>query len=153
MSLHSFYIPHKRVALSFLDEDGNTIPSPTEQHHKDECDIEKILRNYDKHGLVTHLNTAIAHYGDFTEVNEYQSSLNLINDAQRAFSELPAQIRLQFNNDAGLFMEYCTNPKNTDRLIELGLMEKPAEKLTKKATPKEEDTPPKKEPSDSSKTP
>jgi phage internal scaffolding protein len=113
------------VRLSFLDENGDPLPSNVEQHHKDACDIDKILRQYDKSGLITHVNQATAHYGDYTEVNEYQVSLNMVMDAQNAFMELPSAIRAQFSNDPGLFFEFASNPENASQLVEMGLAEAP----------------------------
>ena len=63
--------------------------SLTEQHHKDEVDINNVVRRYDKQGVITHVNKARAMYGDFTEVNEYQDALNTVIQAQDAFAELP----------------------------------------------------------------
>lgn len=93
----------------------------TEQHHKQACDINCILRAYDKTGLITHVNKAKAMYGDFTEVNEYQVALNTVIKAQDAFDDLPADIRKKFDNDPGAFLEFVTNPDNLDEMVELGL--------------------------------
>jgi phage internal scaffolding protein len=113
-----------RVTLDFVDEDGNQSIGLTEQSHKDECDINNIIRKYDKTGLITHVNNATAEYGDYTEINEYQESLNMVIKAQNAFDELPADIRKKFGNDPGAFFEFATNPDNVDGMIELGLAEK-----------------------------
>jgi len=112
-----------RVAQSFLDEEGNPANGRTEQCHKKDCDINNILRKYDKTGLITHVNTSKAHYGDYTEVNEYQNSLNMVIQAQDMFSELPAEIRKKFANDPGNFFEFVTNPDNLDEMVKLGLAE------------------------------
>lgn len=131
----------KRVQTNLLDEDGKPFPSETQQQFKNECDINNILRQYDKTGLITHLNTARAHYGDFTKANEYQEALNLVMDAQDAFMEVPAKVRAQFNNDPGKFMEFVTNPKNHDQLVEMGLANprpKTEEKPTEKPKPEAE---------------
>jgi phage internal scaffolding protein len=116
-----------RVPVHFIDEHGEPIPTLTKQEFKEECDVNNVLKRYDSTGLITHVNTATAHYGDFTEVNEYQQSLNAVMDAQRAFSELPSEIRKEFANDPGKFFEFATDPKNSDRMVELGLAVAPAE--------------------------
>ena len=114
-----------RVSISFLDENGEQEIGRTEQCHKNLCSIDNIIRQYDKTGLITHLNNAVANYGDFTEVNEYQDSLNLVMEAQDAFAELPSHIRKKFDYDPGQFFEFATNPENKDELIDLGLAEAP----------------------------
>lgn len=110
-----------RSSISFLDEDGKQAVGRTKQCHKDECDINRVLRNYDKTGLLTHVNNSAKHYGDFTQVNEYRESLDLVRDAQTAFAEVPSEIRKEFNNDPGEFFEFVTNPANNEKLVEMGL--------------------------------
>lgn len=117
--------PRKRVSLDFFDDDGEPLQGRTKQSFKDQCDINCILRNYDKTGLITHVNDATARYGDFTEVNEYQDSLNLVIEADRAFSELPSHVRKRFGNDPGAFFEFATDPDNFDQMVELGLANPP----------------------------
>lgn len=107
--------PPLRVTLDTGDE------SLVEQHHKDDCDITKILKKYDKTGLITHVNQMRADYGDFTNLNEYQESLNLVIKAQNSFNELPSSLRKKFNNDPGQFMEFVSNPDNFPEMISLGL--------------------------------
>lgn len=115
-----------RVALSFLDEDGNPLPTMTQQHMKQETDINYILKQYDKTGLITHVNNAVANYGDFTTVNEYQQSLNMVMQAQEAFNALPSEVRKRFFNDPGEFFEFATNPENKDEMVAMGLAHPPA---------------------------
>lgn len=93
----------------------------TQQHLKAETDINNILRQYDKTGLITHVNTAAAQYGDFTEVNEYRESLDKVIQAQNAFEMIPSHIRKRFGNDPGEFFEFVTDPSNFDALVEMGL--------------------------------
>lgn len=112
-----------RVSIAFLDEDGNQALGRTKQDHKDMCDINQLLRHYDRTGLITHVNNAVAHYGDYTEVNEYQESLNIVMKAQNAFGELPSDVRSFFKNDPGAFMEFATNPENHSKMVDLGLAE------------------------------
>ena len=109
------YTAHERVSLVCPEE------TRTEQHHKDATTITNILKQYDKTGLITHVNQAKAEYGDFTQVNEYQESLNMVIRAQNAFDELPSDIRKKFNNDPGEFLEFATNPDNQEEMVTLGL--------------------------------
>lgn len=110
------YTGRERVALDFTDE-----VSMTEQHHKDSVSVQNILKQYDKTGIINHVSRAKAEYGDFTEVNEYQESLNRIIHANNAFEALPSGIRKKFDNDPGQFFEFATNPDNLDELREMGL--------------------------------
>jgi len=49
-----------RVAVSNLDENGEPLPSRTQQHLKDETDINNIIKKYDRTGLLNHVNQAVA---------------------------------------------------------------------------------------------
>lgn len=110
-----------KCSISFLDEDGKYQPGRTEQSHKHDCDINSIIKKYDKTGLILHVNQAKAQYGDYTQINEYQQNLNMIIDAQDSFEEMPSSVRKRFGNDPGLFLEYISNPENDKEMIELGL--------------------------------
>lgn len=109
-----------RVSVDFTDTE-----TMTEQCHKQDCDINTIIKRYDKTGLITHVNKATAEYGDYTTVNEYQQSMQLVIDAENAFSEIPSNIRKKFGNDAGAFFEFATDPNNHDKMVEMGLANAP----------------------------
>jgi phage internal scaffolding protein len=126
------YTKRVRVSLDFLDEDGKQAIGRTEQHHKPACDINNIIRQYDKTGLITHTNAVKATYGDFTEVNEYQVALNSVIEAQASFSELPSDIRKKFGNDPGAFIEFVTNPDNAEECVKMGLADAPTPEVIPK---------------------
>lgn len=113
------YEAKERVGISFQEQ------GMTEQCHKADCDINTILKRYDKTGLITHVNNAVADYGDYTEINEYQESLNLVIRAQENFEAMPSEIRKKFDFDPGQFLEFATNPANKEEMIKLGLANAP----------------------------
>lgn len=110
-----------QTSISFLDEEGKFKEGRTEQCHKKECDINNIIKKYDKHGLITHVNQAIAHYGDYTEINEFSVSMNTVKKAQELFDALPATVREKFGNDPGKYVEFVTNPENHEEMVKMGL--------------------------------
>ena len=124
MSRRKFRTPYdgtrNRCALDF--EGTETM---TEQSHKDRCSVVNIMKQYDRTGLITHVNRATASYGDFTTVNEYQESLNMVIKAQDAFADIPSDIRERFNNDPGAFFEFATNPENREEMVSMGLADAP----------------------------
>lgn len=96
--------------------------SMTHQSHQKECDINQIMLRWQKTGVIDHANTYQGQYGDFSEVpNDYQEAMNRVINAQDMFMSLPSSIRKQFNNDPGQFLDFATDPKNADRMVELGL--------------------------------
>lgn len=114
------YGPKKISEILFRDEEGNH-DGLTEQHHKEACDIYSIIKRADRTGLLDHVNATQGHYGDYTEVNEYQEALNIVIHAQDSFSALPAHIRKRFGNDPGEYIEFVTNPENLEEMQKLGL--------------------------------
>lgn len=102
------------------DEDGNLVYM-TEQSHKDMCDVNKIIRKYDRDGLITHVSKFEAHFGDVTGL-EFKAAQDQVIAAQRMFDDLPSNIRKEFGNDPGNLLSFMDNPDNRDKAIELGLI-------------------------------
>lgn len=96
-------------------------PSLTQQNFQKECDINNIMRRFNKTGVLSHENPAKPGYGDFTGFDDYHSSMNKILEAQDSFMTVDATIRARFHNDPGEFLEFTTNPDNAEELIKLGL--------------------------------
>lgn len=97
--------------------------SLTQQHFAQEADVRNIIKQYDKTGLIANVQKGVAQYGDYSEVNEYREALDLVNDANGMFADLPAELREMFQNNAGTFLEFATNPENNDKMVKLGLKE------------------------------
>ncbi len=91
------------------------------QSFKEECDINTILKKYDKTGLIEHVSKYNGSYGDVTESVDYQTALNTVMSAESAFMSLPASIRTLFDNDPHRFLEFAQDPENAEELIEMGL--------------------------------
>ncbi len=104
-----------RVAKHF------TGPSLAKQSFASECDINNIMRKYQKTGLIEHLNTHQGDYGNFIGFEDYHQSLNQILEAQESFASIPSSVRRQFNNDPEVFLKFAQNPENLDQMIEMGL--------------------------------
>lgn len=60
-------MPKFRTAYNRDSVEGITFnePSMAQQHFKDECDVNNILRKYESTGLVTHVANGTPSYGDF----------------------------------------------------------------------------------------
>lgn len=93
------------------------------QAFKDESDINTIMKRYERTGLLEHTRNSSPQYGDFSNVVDYQTAINQIMDAQRAFSELSAQVRRRFGNDPAEFLAFMDDPANADEARALGLLE------------------------------
>lgn len=115
--------PYERERQSFQ----TTGESLTKQAMKDECDINHIMKKWEKTGVIDHNNTYQGQYGDFTEVPTYQEAMNKVIQAEEMFMSLPSKIRKRFDNDPGQFIEAVNNPENHDEMVELGLIKDPGE--------------------------
>lgn len=108
------------------DESGLTCPEPTlaQQQFRDEADINTILERFGRTGeLIVPVN--VPQFGDYTEVGDYHSAMNMIIEAQSAFDALPARIRKEFDNDPGRFVDFVMDENNRDKAVEMGLIEAP----------------------------
>ena len=93
----------------------------TQQHFKDECDINNILRQFNITGLLPEAPLS-PRYGDFTGIGDYHSALNQVIAAENEFMALPAQIRSRFDNDPAKLIDFLDNSENKDEAIKLGLV-------------------------------
>jgi phage internal scaffolding protein len=101
--------------------------SLAQQHFKDECDINNILRQFNITGLLPEAPVS-PRYGDFTGISDYHSALNQVIAAEDEFMSLPATIRARFENDPAQLIEFLDNEQNYDEAEKLGLVnKKPAE--------------------------
>jgi phage internal scaffolding protein len=119
MKIRKAYDKHDRHGFETTGE------SLTQQHFAKEADIKTIIKKHDRTGIISHVARGIAQYGDYSEVNEYRESLDIVRQADASFMALPAELRAMFDNDAGEFFEFVTNPANDDKMVELGLKEAP----------------------------
>lgn len=104
------------------NEDGT--PSYfTQQHSKQSCDVNEIIRHYTAGQLITHVSKFEARYGDGTAV-EFKEALDLVNGALSDFQELPSKIRKRFKNSPMELLKFMEDPANRDEAIQLGLINK-----------------------------
>jgi len=110
-------MPRKRVRQ--IQDVGTR--SRTRQSHKDECDINLIVKNHTQTGIYSHVNPRTPTYGDFTQAHDLQDALALVGEAGDAFDELPAAVRAACNNDPVQLLNALANQADTMLLAELGL--------------------------------
>lgn len=120
----------------------NYEPSKTQQHFKDEHDINNIMKKYLKQGIsYNQLPNPSGIYGDFSNVKDYQNSLQTIIDADQAFLTIPSIVRKKFDNDPQKLFEFLNDKKNYDEAVKLGLIEKPVEKIPDPVPPVKTESP------------
>lgn len=94
---------HDTTAAAQLSGVENKEPSLTQQHQAEEADINTIVRNFGVTGQipVVPLPPAI---DEFADTFDFQSAMNLINEAKHSFSQLNADVREAFRNDPSYFV-------------------------------------------------
>lgn len=116
------YRSYPRVQVDF------PLPSMTQQYFREEADINKIIANNPDISQVQYVNKAKAFFADVSDYGDYYSALDKVEKAEEAFMNLPATLRNRFDNDPGLFLDFVSDPKNLDEMIELGIAEREAPK-------------------------
>ena len=101
----------------------------TQQHFKDETDINNILRQFNITGLLPE-SPLSPRYGDFTGIVDYHSALNSVIAAEDGFMELPAMLRARFNNDPAQLIDFLNDENNRSEAEKLGLLEIPKAEST-----------------------
>lgn len=98
-------------------------PTLTVQSSKDECDINVIVKRYLRTGELPGVRQGV--YADISGLTDLRDAIHMVNDAEQAFMELPAELRREFDNDPTKLVEFAADPRNRDRAIELGLVDPP----------------------------
>jgi phage internal scaffolding protein len=91
------------------------------QSAKEESDINTIVRKF---GLTGELpgQVAMPKSGDFTNIPDFHTAMNLVRKSQEAFLTVPADIRSRFGNDPQAFMNFIEDDANRDEAKRLGLL-------------------------------
>ena len=112
--------------------------SLTEKHHKDECDINKILSRYLKTGVITHGKTLTGYYDDVSNIGDYTQAMETVARAKELFMQLPSGVRTKFNNNPAEFLDFCGDEDNLEELQEMGLANAPKKASAEASSKKEE---------------
>lgn len=100
---------------------GEVCEARASQEQKDECDINVILKRFEKTGVLPEMIKSQPHYGDFSSVPDFQAAQNIVAHANEQFAALDAHIRKRFGNDPAEFLAFASDPSNQDEMIRLGL--------------------------------
>lgn len=95
-------------------------PGMTDQSQAADCDVNKIVDRYMKTGVLPGTDVE-GLYGDFVDVTDFQTSMNIVIRAQEQFDALDAKVRKRFGNDPSEFLAFCNDPSNAKELVSLGL--------------------------------
>lgn len=97
----------------------------TVQSDARDCDINAIMSRYKQTGIlplnVFRTNKGV--YADVSEYGDYRDCLDKVTKAEQMFMSLDSKIRRRFDNDPYKFLAFCSDAKNVNELVDLGLAE------------------------------
>lgn len=96
-----------------------TQASLTKQSFGYETDINNIVKRGVQSALPPNNNQPI--FGSTFKPNQYTEALNVVAKAKSDFEALPSHIRQEFDNNPEKLLKFCSDEKNYDRAVELGL--------------------------------
>lgn len=113
-------IGEKPIGITFVR------PSLAQQHFREECDINAIVRRYLQTGVLEHQSDAPVFYGDVSDLPvSLTDAYTAVERAESAFMSLPAEIRKSINNNPAQLLDWIVN--NRDAAVKFGLISAPAE--------------------------
>ncbi|QCQ84702.1 internal scaffolding protein [Blackfly microvirus SF02] len=113
--IRDVYVEHDPYETAVADD------GMTRQEFADECDINVLMAQYERTGVLSHINMGTPQYLDVSDVPDLREALAAVDAAQVAFMTLPASVRREFDNDPVKFVEFAQDPANLPRMREWGL--------------------------------
>ena len=100
--------------------------SRTVQSEADMCDLNRIMDRYALPEAFAFARsvpeTREAIYGDFSTLEDYQTSIAVVRKAEEDFANLPSNIRSYFDNNPANMLQFLQEPeKNYEEGVRLGL--------------------------------
>lgn len=123
MKFRSHYDLGERLPGIYFDEF-----TLTQQHFKDEADINNIIAKFNRTGFLVDPLTSVTRqpmFGEFDNIPDFRETQNMIAMAKENFMELPSELRKRFHNDAVELLEFLQDENNKDEAIRLGLVNAP----------------------------
>lgn len=96
--------------------------SRVQEQFADACQTDTIIRKYNMMGVNPFIASGSSQYLDTTQIPDFVCAQNAQVKVKEFFDGLPADIRLEFNNDPMQFAEVVSDPKNADYLREIGVL-------------------------------
>ena len=118
MEVRGSWTPYERKRLECLDK------SKTKQSDAKDADVNQIIKKALRNGVLPDPSKP-AIYADLSTGQNFMDSMALVLNAQEQFQALPSEIRSEFHNDPAEFLDFANDPANNQRLIDLGVKERP----------------------------
>jgi phage internal scaffolding protein len=125
--------------------------SLTQQHFKENQNIQNIMARYGKTGVVT-ASARRPSYGKFNTGMDYNECMNRVTAVEMEFSQLPGEIKRRFEQNPAKLIDFVMDENNRSEAIELGLIEGNTNTSIARAEQKEQAVEEKKEPKEAKET-
>lgn len=122
-----FYTRYKAPKSPVAD---SSKPSLTQQEFKESCDINNILAKFAVQAQALGVEPSLlmpqdqGTYGDFSNLDDFQTAQNKIAFLNDQFSNLPGNVRRKFGDDLNTFIGAISDPTRIDELGEMGVWNK-----------------------------
>lgn len=132
MSMYGVFDPEDEIVIGMRVGQDRDVPgvdtgdkSLVQQQFRDECDINNLMKGYEKGKAITHFNKYQGSYEDVSDAPSYHDACNIVIKSNEAFDTLPAAVRDHFGNDPGQFLAFVhsDDPDGSKhkRLVDWGL--------------------------------
>lgn len=101
---------------------SSEMESKVQEQFADACQTDTIIRKYNMMGVNPFISAGDSRYLDTTQIPDFICANNAQVKVKEYFEGLPADIRLEFNNDPMQFAEVVSDPRNADYLREIGVL-------------------------------
>lgn len=101
---------------------SSELESMVQEQFADACQTDTIIRKYNMMGVNPFIASGSSQYLDTTQIPSFVAAQNAQIKVKEFFEGLPADIRLEFNNDPMQFAEVVSDPRNADYLREIGVL-------------------------------
>lgn len=113
--------PCQRLRVATLHR-GDSL---TIQSDADAADIHQILDRAKKTGLLPQVTSRSIDTDNLPSVESFHEAMNIIAHSKQQFENLPSDVRQAFGNDASNLLAAVHDPKQHEKLVELGLANAP----------------------------
>lgn len=101
-------------------------PTRTQQQFQDDVNINNIMEKFIQTGgyidpLIVNGKEPI--YGDVSAVADLRESMQIVQQAEEQFMQLPSQLREKFDHNPMNLLEFVADPANLEAAQKLGLVE------------------------------
>lgn len=106
-----------------------TVPkgkTKTKQSMATDCDINNIMKKFQKTGTLDHVAKHGGTY-EYATALTYQEAIHVKRDAEEMFNDLPSSLRTKFKGNPAIFLDFVQNDDNLEEMGELGLLNEQAE--------------------------